>query len=89
MVPYVLLALSLSMNPSLTSPFFRSETKGLSLEQVDILYRNSSIIKSNSFRKQILAENMHDEDKEAYQQNKSEAGKHEHVEKRDLGDGTV
>jgi hypothetical protein len=30
---------------------------------------------------------MHDEDKDVYQQNKSEAGKHEHVEKRDLGAG--
>ncbi|CEQ42023.1 SPOSA6832_03794, partial [Sporobolomyces salmonicolor] len=47
------------------------ETKGLSLEQVDILYRNSSIIKSNAFRKQILAENMHDEDKAAYNEPKA------------------
>jgi hypothetical protein len=31
---------------------------GLSLEQVDILYRNSTILGSNQFRKQILAENM-------------------------------
>ncbi|ORY49729.1 general substrate transporter [Leucosporidium creatinivorum] len=69
--------------------FLVPETKGLSLEQVDILYRNSSILKSNAFRKQILAENMHDEDKEAYQQNKSEAGQAQHVEKRDLGDATV
>ena len=38
---------------------------GLSLEQVDILYRNSSILKSNEYRKKILDENMHDEDTEA------------------------
>ncbi|SCV69442.1 BQ2448_2462 [Microbotryum intermedium] len=61
------------------------ETKGLSLEQVDILYRNSSIVNSNAFRKRILDENMHDEDKEAYLAAKSESGKIEHVEKRDLG----
>lgn len=36
---------------------FRSpvpETKGLSLEQVDLLYRESSIIKSNAYRKSML-----------------------------------
>lgn len=52
---------------------------------MDILYRNSSIVKSNQFRKQIIAENIHDDDKDAYQQNKAEAGKSEHVEKRNLG----
>ncbi|SCZ97155.1 BZ3500_MvSof-1268-A1-R1_Chr4-2g07027 [Microbotryum saponariae] len=61
------------------------ETKGLSLEQVDILYRNSSIINSNAFRKRILDENMHDEDKDAYLAAKGESGKTEHIEKRDLG----
>jgi SP family sugar:H+ symporter-like MFS transporter len=30
------------------------ETKGLSLEQVDLLYRESSIIKSNAYRKSML-----------------------------------
>ncbi|GAA5964903.1 hypothetical protein JCM21900_002431, partial [Sporobolomyces salmonicolor] len=38
---------------------------------VDILYRNSSIMKSNAFRRQILAENMHDEDKAAYNEPKA------------------
>ena len=38
---------------------------GLSLEQVDILYRNSGIRKSNDYRKRILAENIHDDDTDA------------------------
>ncbi|KAK4699649.1 MFS transporter, SP family, sugar:H+ symporter, partial [Phenoliferia sp. Uapishka_3] len=59
---------------------------GLSLEQVDILYRNSSILKSNEFRKKIMAENMHDDDTEAYKQPKL-VGNVQHNEKavtRDL-----
>ncbi|GAA6030760.1 hypothetical protein JCM8097_008861 [Rhodosporidiobolus ruineniae] len=62
--------------------FFIPETKGLSLEQVDILYRKSTIIKSNEFRKQILDNNMQDEDKDAYKSAKLEAqGSTEHNEK--------
>ncbi|GAA6020446.1 hypothetical protein JCM11491_000249 [Sporobolomyces phaffii] len=65
--------------------FFIPETKGLSLEQVDILYRNSSIIKSNSFRKQILAENMHDETRDAYNAApKATAGTIDHKEKAEV-----
>lgn len=64
--------------------FLIPETKGLSLEQVDILYRNSSIRKSNSFRKQILAENMHDEDKDAYNIPKGNAGVVDHKEKAEM-----
>ncbi|BGO92414.1 hypothetical protein NBRC10512_007496 [Rhodotorula toruloides] len=60
--------------------FFIYETKGLALEQVDILYRNSNALHSNKFRKQILDENLHDEDKEAYyagaQKNPVEKGEH-------------
>ncbi|GAA5853204.1 hypothetical protein JCM8547_000241 [Rhodosporidiobolus lusitaniae] len=64
--------------------FFIPETKGLSLEQVDILYRKSSIIKSNQFRRQILAENMQDEDKDAYLSAKQEVQHSEKAKMRDL-----
>nr|CAD1814654.1 monosaccharide transporters [uncultured fungus] len=37
--------------------FFISETKGLSLEQIDLLYRESSVLNSEKFRRQILADN--------------------------------
>ncbi|RDB19992.1 putative glucose transporter rco-3 [Hypsizygus marmoreus] len=37
--------------------FFIPETKGLSLEQIDLLYRESTIIGSEAYRKQILATN--------------------------------
>jgi hypothetical protein len=39
---------------------------GLSLEQIDILYERSTILKSNSFRKQILAENVQSKDQHDY-----------------------
>ncbi|GAA5867384.1 hypothetical protein JCM8547_003328 [Rhodosporidiobolus lusitaniae] len=43
--------------------FFIMETRQLSLEQCDILYRQGvPPRKSNAFRKQILAENIHDSD---------------------------
>jgi len=60
------------------------ETKGLSLEQVDILYRNSSIRKSNTFRKQILAENIHDDDRDAYNAAPKNTGMAEHKEKAEV-----
>jgi len=53
-------------------------------EQVDILYRNSSIRKSNTFRKQILAENMHDDDKDAYNAAPKNTGAIDHKEKAEV-----
>ncbi|GAA5936407.1 sugar porter family MFS transporter [Sporobolomyces koalae] len=64
--------------------FFIPETKGLSLEQVDILYRNSSILHSNKFRKQILAENMHDDDRDAYMRAPKNTAMTEHKEKAEI-----
>jgi MFS transporter, SP family, sugar:H+ symporter len=37
------------------------ETKGLSLEQVDLLYRHSTPRQSIAFRNRMMEENMHDE----------------------------
>lgn len=74
---------------------FIPETKGLSLEQVDLLYRNSSIIKSNSYRKRIMAENLQDETQEGYyaaaqDKNAGRFGHNEHAGKRDFdSDGLV
>lgn len=64
--------------------FLIPETKGLSLEQVDILYRNSSIVHSNKFRKQILDENMHDETRDAYNSAPKNTGTIDHKEKAEV-----
>ena len=41
------------------------ETKGLSLEQIDILYQNTTPVKSVAYRKQLIAHNVHAADEEA------------------------
>jgi hypothetical protein len=48
------------------------QTKGLSLEQIDILYRNSTVLGSNAYRQKMLDEDIHDADKDAYVQSKNE-----------------
>jgi sugar porter (SP) family MFS transporter len=48
--------------------FFIPETKGLSLEQVDLLYQNSSIIGSNQYRRQLIAEGQNNEAVQANRQ---------------------
>ncbi|CAG7847563.1 SubName: Full=Uncharacterized protein {ECO:0000313/EMBL:CCA68994.1} [Serendipita indica DSM 11827] len=41
------------------------ETRGLSLEQIDILYQNTTPVKSVSHRDQLIAHNVHAADDEA------------------------
>ena len=41
------------------------QTKGLSLEQVDILYQNTTPIRSVEYRRRLVAENVHASDPEA------------------------
>ena len=38
---------------------FIPETKGLSLEQVDLLYQNSTPLSSQRYREEILAQDIH------------------------------
>jgi hypothetical protein len=39
--------------------FCIAETKGLSLEQVDILYLNTTPVRSTGYRKELLARDVH------------------------------
>jgi len=45
--------------------FLVPETKGLSLEQIDILYQNTNAIHSVAYRKQLIAEDVHPADPDA------------------------
>ncbi|CCO28405.1 putative glucose transporter rco-3 [Rhizoctonia solani AG-1 IB] len=45
--------------------FLIPETKGLSLEQIDILYQNTNAIHSVAYRRQMIAEDVHAADPEA------------------------
>jgi SP family sugar:H+ symporter-like MFS transporter len=72
---------------------FIPETKGLSLEQIDLMYRNTTVLKSNAYRRRILAEGLNDDETvDAYfnaaqdKSNQGVAGHHEHVGKRDLNE---
>jgi len=51
---------ALCFSALLFSFFLIPETKGLSLEQVDLLYTNSTVLKSNSYRLQLIANNLHE-----------------------------
>jgi MFS transporter, SP family, sugar:H+ symporter len=55
------------------------ETKGLSLEQVDILYQNTTPVRSISYRKRLLAEDVHASDVKAIHDHEK-AGAHESYE---------
>lgn len=52
------------------------ETKGLSLEQVDLLYQNSTPITSTRYRRELIANDIHVADVAA-------PGKHLHVDEKD------
>ena len=39
--------------------FFIPETKGLSLEQIDLLYQNSTPISSVAYRRELIANDVH------------------------------
>ncbi|GAA5915374.1 hypothetical protein JCM8208_007693 [Rhodotorula glutinis] len=55
--------------------FFVPETKGLSLEQVDILFRaNVNAARSGKIRREILESNTHDSDTDAYKTAFKEGG---------------
>ncbi|KAG8680433.1 hypothetical protein FRC09_016412, partial [Ceratobasidium sp. 395] len=45
--------------------FLIPETKGLSLEQIDILYQNTNAIHSVAYRRQLIAEDVHPADPDA------------------------
>ncbi|WWC65534.1 uncharacterized protein I303_108152 [Kwoniella dejecticola CBS 10117] len=56
--------------------FFIPETKELSLEQCDLLYRNSTILKSAAYRRQILQHDIHDDEIMHYSANKGPRTQH-------------
>lgn len=62
--------------------YLTPQTKGLSLEQVDLLYQNTTPIKSVAYRNQLIAHNVHAADHDAIARINSElTGKKPDVEK--------